>query len=176
MPVENERNGSACWTRSGVWTYAYRAVSLATGLRCRRWQLPEPEPRTFGRDINAVPRFTGQAIKPSVWFELARRVVCSLAGVEERLGATGPEFRIGPKLLGRLDEDGVSLLVFVGADEREVLTEAEPRTFSSVVERRGHPTMCIHLAYVDEGSLRRILEQSWRERAPKRLVRSASRP
>jgi hypothetical protein len=79
---------------------------------------------------------------------------------------------MGPKLLARLDEDGVSLLVYVGADEREMLTEAEPRTFSDAVERRGHPTMRVHLAYVDEGSLRRILEQAWRERAPKRLQRS----
>jgi hypothetical protein len=109
--------------------------------------------------------------KPSVWFELARRAACSLAGVEERTTATGPEFRIGPKLLARLDEDGVSLVVFIGADEREMLMAAEPRTFSGAPGQGGHPMMRVHLAYVDEGSLRRILEQSWRERAPKRLQR-----
>jgi hypothetical protein len=114
--------------------------------------------------------------KPSIWFELARRAAGSLPGVEERITATGPEFRVGPKLLAWLDEDGVSLLVHIGADEREMLTEAEPRTFSDAVGRRGRPVVRVHLAYVDEGSLRRILEQSWRERAPKRLQRLACAP
>ena len=107
--------------------------------------------------------------KPSIWYERARRVALSLPRVEERHVATGPEFRIGRRLLARLDQDGVSLLVHIGADEREMLTEAEPRTFSDACGLRAHPTMRVHLAYVDEGSLRRILEQSWRERAPKRL-------
>jgi|SRR4051812_12399313 hypothetical protein len=133
---------------------------------------PAREPRTSDRVMKPVPRQAPRVRKPSVWFELARRAACSLAGVEERVTATGPEFRIGPKLLARLDEDGVSLLTYIGADEREMLTEAEPRTFSDVLGRRGHPTLRVHLAYVDEGSLRRILEQSWRERAPKRLQRS----
>jgi len=126
--------------------------------------------------MTPMPRQIRRVRKPSVWFELARRAAGSLPGVEERITATGPEFRIGPKLLAWLDEDGVSLLVHIGADERGMLTEAEPRTFSDAVGRRGRTAMRVHLAYVDVGSLKRILEQSWRERAPKRLQRLACAP
>jgi hypothetical protein len=131
-------------------------------------------PRMSDHAMMPTRRQIWRVRKPSIWFELARRTASSLPGVEERITATGPEFRIGRKLLAWLDEDGVSLLVHIGADEREMLTEAEPRTFSDAVGRRGRPVIRVHLAYVDEASPRRILEQSWRDRAPKRLQRVAS--
>lgn len=109
--------------------------------------------------------------KPSIWFEVARRAAFALPGVEERNCARGPVFTIGRKILARLDEDGISLMVHIGSDERDMLMESEPRTFSGAKGQGGREMMRIHLAYVDEGSLRRILEQSWRERAPKRLQR-----
>ncbi|WP_458438996.1 MmcQ/YjbR family DNA-binding protein [Methylorubrum extorquens] len=109
--------------------------------------------------------------KPSVWSEVARRAALALPGVEERTSADGPVFTVGRKILARLGEDGASLVVYIDADEREMLMAAEPRTFSVAKGQGGHAMMRIHLAYVHEGSLRRILEQSWRERAPKRLQR-----
>ena len=132
--------------------------------------------REYGTDDQAMKPMSRQAPrvrKPSVWFDLARRVARLLPGVEERTTATGPEFRIGRKLLARLDKDGVSLVAYIGADEREMLMAAEPRTFSDAKGQGGRSMMRVHLAYVDEGSLRRILEQSWRERAPKRLQLSS---
>jgi hypothetical protein len=80
-------------------------------------------------------------------------------------------FKIGRKFLARLDVDGVSLMIHIGSDERDMLMAAEPRTFSAAEGQGGREMLRIQLAYVDEGSLRRILEQSWRERAPKRLQR-----
>ena len=71
-----------------------------------------------------------------------------------------------------VNEDGVSLLVPVEADEGEMLSEAEPRTFSMAGQSGGCPLLRIHLAFVAEASLRRILEQTWRDRAPKRVQRS----
>jgi hypothetical protein len=111
--------------------------------------------------------------KPSIWFEVARRAALAFPGVEERTSADGPVFTVGRKILARLDEDGISLLVYIDADEREMLMAADPRTFSAAKGQGGHTMMRVHLAYVDEGTLRRILEQSWRERAPKRLQRSS---
>jgi hypothetical protein len=108
--------------------------------------------------------------KPSIWFDIARRAALSLPGVVERQTVHGPSFRVGRSLLARLDEDGVSLLVFVGSDEREMLIQAEPKTFSEVARGGDGPSMRIHLVYVDEGTLRRLLTQSWRERAPRRLL------
>jgi hypothetical protein len=40
-------------------------------------------------------------------------------------------FKIGRKFLARLDVDGVSLMIHIGSDERDMLMVAEPRTFSA---------------------------------------------
>jgi hypothetical protein len=145
----------------------------------RRTQIPaaaEPSPtqaaqrsRLHHEGKTRLPRPTSWVRKPSIWFEVARRAALSLPGVQERATAEGPVLLIGRRLLARLDQDGVSLLVDVGADEREMLIEAEPRTFSENGCRRSHLRLRIHLAYVDGRTLQRLLEQSWRERAPKRL-------
>ncbi|WP_336491523.1 MmcQ/YjbR family DNA-binding protein [Methylobacterium nigriterrae] len=113
--------------------------------------------------------------KPSIWFEVARRAALALPGVQERMSLTGPVFRIGQRRLAWLGEDGVSLLVPIGADEGEMLSEAEPRTFSAAGQLGGHPLLRVHLAYVVQASLRRLLEQAWRERASKQVQRSRSR-
>jgi hypothetical protein len=125
-------------------------------------------------DREQFPRPVSQIRKPSIWFEVARRAALSLPGVEEHATARGPVFRVGRKLLARLDQDGISLLVHVSADEREMLIEAEPKTFSDTGCRRSDLRLRVHLAYVDERSLQRILKQSWRERAPKGLQHWAS--
>ncbi|GLS64607.1 hypothetical protein [Methylobacterium oxalidis] len=90
------------------------------------------------------------------------------------MSLTGPVFRVGRRRLAWLDEDGVSLLVPVEVDEGEMLSEAEPRTFSMASQAGGCPLLRIHLAFVAEASLRRILEQAWRDRAPKWVQRSRS--
>ncbi|MER2266923.1 hypothetical protein [Methylobacterium oxalidis] len=92
------------------------------------------------------------------------------------MSPTGPVFRVGRRRLAWLDEDGVSLLVPIEADEGEMLSEAEPRTFSMASRAGGCPLLRVHLAFVAEASLRRILEQAWRDRAPKRMQRSRSGP
>ncbi|WP_419829951.1 hypothetical protein [Methylobacterium sp.] len=126
-------------------------------------------PRLHHEGKTRLPRLASRLRKPSIWFEVARRVALSLPGVQERATAEGPVLLVGRKLLARLDHDGVSLLVDVGDDEREMLIEAEPRTFSDNAFRLSRLRLRVHLAYADERTLRRLLEQYWRERAPKRL-------
>lgn len=126
-------------------------------------------PRLHHEGKTRQPRLDSRLRKPSIWFEIARRVALSLPGVQERATAAGPALLVGRKLLARLDQDGVSLLVDVGDDEREMLIEAEPRTFSDNAFGPSHLQLRVHLAYVDQRTLQRLLEQSWRERAPKRL-------
>lgn len=126
-------------------------------------------PRLQHEGNTRLPRPTFRVRNQSIWFEVARRTALSLPGVQERTTAQGPVLLVGRKLLARLDQDGVSLLVDVGDDEREMLIEAEPRTFSDTGYRRCHLRLRVHLPYIDEHTLQRILEQSWRERAPKRL-------
>jgi hypothetical protein len=55
-------------------------------------------------------------------------------------------------------------------DEREMLMEVRPETFHTTDHCRDYPAMLVRLKNVDAPTLRRLLEQSWRERAPARLV------
>lgn len=126
-------------------------------------------PRLHLEGKTRLPRLASRPRKPSIWFEVARRVAFSLAGVQERATAEGPVLLVVRKLLARLAQDGVSLLVDVGDDECKMLIEAEPRTFSDNASRRSPLRRRVHLAYVDKRNLQRLIEQSWRERAPKQL-------
>jgi hypothetical protein len=106
--------------------------------------------------------------KPAIWFEVARRAVQTLPHVVEELSPAGPVFRLGRRRLAWLDVDGVSLVVPVEPDEGEMLIQAEPRTFSAVGRRKGRLLLRVHLAYVAEATLKRLLEQVWRERATRK--------
>ncbi|GJD61944.1 MmcQ/YjbR family DNA-binding protein [Methylobacterium frigidaeris] len=98
--------------------------------------------------------------KPSVWFEVARRAAGALPGVTEHASATGPVFRIGRRRLAWLAEDGVSLVVPIEEDERDMLVAAEPRTFAAARAEGGRPLVRVHLAYADPGTLARLLAQA----------------
>ncbi|MFE1599873.1 MmcQ/YjbR family DNA-binding protein [Methylobacterium sp. ID0610] len=110
--------------------------------------------------------------KPSIWFEVARRAARGLPGVAEQETADGPVFRVGRRRLAWLAADGVSLVVPIGEDEREMLVAAEPRTFAAAGHANGRPLMRVHLAYVDAGSLARLLAQACRDLALRRVKRS----
>jgi len=98
--------------------------------------------------------------KPAVWFEVARNAARALPGVTEHATAAGPVFRLGRRRLAWLAEDGVSLVVPIEEDERAMLAVAEPRTFAAAGARRGRALVRIHLAYVDAGTLARLLAQA----------------
>lgn len=83
-----------------------------------------------------------------------------MPGVAEHAGAAGPVFRIGRRRLAWLAEDGVSLVMPIEEDERAMLIAAEPRTFAAARAVRGRPTVRVHLAYVDPGTLARLLAQA----------------
>ena len=110
------------------------------------------------------------ARRPGLDFEAVRRIALSLPGVVEGTSYRTPAFRVGKKFLARLHEDGESLVVPVGFDEREMLVEAEPETFVVTDHYRAYAMMLVRIAHVDPATLRRLLEQHWRAVAPKRLL------
>jgi hypothetical protein len=57
-------------------------------------------------------------------------------------------FKIGRKFLARLDVDGVSLMIHIGSDERDMLMAAEPRTFSAAEGQGGRAMMRFHCTLV----------------------------
>jgi len=105
-----------------------------------------------------------------VTFETVRQVALALPKVEEGTSYGTPAFRVAGKFLLRLREDGESLAVKIGFDERDLLMAADPETFYITDHYRGYPAVLVRLAAVDRDRLREVLEEAWRFCAPKRLA------
>ncbi len=103
-------------------------------------------------------------------FETVRRLALTLPGVEEGTCYGTPAFRVRGKLLARLREDGESLVVRIGYEERELRLHANPETFYITDHYRDYPSMLVRLSRVRLDDLRDLLESAWRDSAPERLI------
>ncbi|MEO6340124.1 MAG: MmcQ/YjbR family DNA-binding protein [Caulobacteraceae bacterium] len=103
-------------------------------------------------------------------FDDVRAIALALPGAEESTSYGTPAFKVGGKMLARKHQDGVSLVVRISFDEREMLMEAEPETFYITDHYRNYPALLVRIETVNPGTLKRILEQTWRQVAPKKLV------
>ena len=99
-----------------------------------------------------------------------RRLALAFPGVEEGLSYGTPGFRVRGKFLARMWEDGETLVVKCGDDERDFRMKADPETFFITDHYRGYPTVLVRLASVTRTELQAVLEQAWRLHAPRRLV------
>jgi len=101
-------------------------------------------------------------------FDRVRTIARDLPGVVEGTSYGTPALKAGRKLLTRLREDGDSLVVRIGFDERDMLIMAEPATFYITDHYRDYPMVLVRLSRIDDARLRRLLTQSWRAMASKR--------
>lgn len=108
---------------------------------------------------------------------LSWAAVCKIArtfpGVEEGTAYGTPALRVRGKFLARLREDNESLAVKCGFDERDFRLQADPAVFFVTDHYRGYPTVLIHLSKVSPAALREVLQETWRQNAPKTLVKQA---
>jgi hypothetical protein len=75
------------------------------------------------------------------------------------------------KLFARIREEGDVLVVWTGdITEKEALVAAEPDKFFTTPHYDGHPTVLVRFSAVDVDELEELLTESWRVRAPKRLL------
>ena len=110
-----------------------------------------------------------QQQQDSVTFQTVRELALALPEVEEGTSYGTPAFKVKGKLLARLKEDGETLVVKIDFDTQEILMRADPETFFLTDHYVGWPTILVRLARVDRDDLARLLEDSWRQNAPKRL-------
>jgi hypothetical protein len=108
---------------------------------------------------------------PVVTEDDVRRVALSLPATTERSSYGTPGFRVKDRLFARIREEG-DLLVVWTADlgEKEALIQSEPEKFTTTPHYDGHPTVLVRMGAVDEEELLEALTESWRLRAPKRLL------
>jgi len=71
----------------------------------------------------------------------------------------------------RTDPDALVLRV-IDLGEREALLQGQPDAFFSTPHYDGYPYVLVRLEAVDPVELAELLEDAWRIRAPKRLVKA----
>lgn len=110
-----------------------------------------------------------------VTLETVRRIACALPGVEEGLSYGTAAFRVRKKGLARIHDSGEALVLKVDPAKRAVLMETDPVTFYITDHYANYPLVLVRLSTVSASELARLLEEAWRQEAPKRLVEAYAR-
>ncbi|MET9459331.1 MmcQ/YjbR family DNA-binding protein [Streptomyces canus] len=103
--------------------------------------------------------------------EDVRRIALSLPDTTEKIAWSMPTFRVAGKMFATLPEDENSLAVRCPKEERDELVLAEPGKFWIADHEAQFAWVRARLAAIeDEGELRDILADSWRQAAPSGLL------
>ena len=100
-----------------------------------------------------------------------RRGALSLPATTEKPSYGNPGFRVKDKLFAGIREGGDVLFVWVSdVGEKDALIASEPKKFFTTPHYDGHPMVLVRFRAVGVKELTELLTESWRIRAPKRLV------
>ncbi len=78
--------------------------------------------------------------------------------------------KVKDKLLARMWEDGTTMVLRLPFTVRDHLISAEPERYFLTDHYKAYPYVLVRLAAVTAGDLTPLLEEGWRQVAPKRLV------
>jgi hypothetical protein len=102
-----------------------------------------------------------------------RRIALSFPGGNEKPSYGKPSFFIEKKFFTRWrDEENSIVLIVDSIDERDMLLEADPKTYFITDHYRDYPSVLAHASKIDAKTLRGMLQRRWRKIAPKKLARS----
>jgi hypothetical protein len=102
-----------------------------------------------------------------------REICLSFPGVTEGTSYGRPSFLVNRKCFTRLRrEDASVVLMGVPFDEREMLMEAEPKTFHFTAHYKDYPCVLARIDSLHPGSFRAFMERRWRNIAPKAAVKA----
>ena len=92
-------------------------------------------------------------------------------GVELVTSWGTPALKVRGKMICRLRTDPDALVLrVIHLGEREALLQGQPDAFFSTPHYDGYPYVLVKLEAVDPEELAELLEDAWRDRAPKKLV------
>jgi hypothetical protein len=106
----------------------------------------------------------------ATWDEVIALCEGELPEVERSTSYGTPALKVKGKLFARLKEDEERIAIFVDFMEREAMTQENPDAFIVTDHYRDHPMMLVDLEAVADDELREVLIESYRRRAPKKLV------
>jgi hypothetical protein len=107
-------------------------------------------------------------------YSKVEKLAAAWPGVERSTSYGTPALKVRGKLMARLREDEVTLVLRTTWDERERLMATYPGIFFVTDHYLKYPWLLVNLATVRESLLRTALEQAWRLVAPKSLLKKAA--
>jgi hypothetical protein len=102
-----------------------------------------------------------------------RRIAMSLPGAFEQPSHGGqPSWRTKPRMFAWIRDDPEALVVWVESEEdKHALIASEPKKFFTTAHYDGHPMVLVDMERVGLKEATELITESWRLRAPKKLVR-----
>lgn len=101
----------------------------------------------------------------SVTFDTVRKLALSLDHVEEGPSYGTPGFRVNGVLFLRLHQDGESLVVRMGFEEREAMMAEAPETFYITDHYLKYEWVLVRMAHIRADALPDLLRMAWRSAA-----------
>jgi hypothetical protein len=104
--------------------------------------------------------------------EDVRRIALSLPEVTEKPWFNTPGFRVKDKSFLRIRSEAEGALVIFVSDlgEKEALLASDPGKFFTTAHYDGYPVVLVNLPAVDVDELTELIADSWRVKAPKRVL------
>ena len=103
-----------------------------------------------------------------------RRIALSLPETIEKPWYNTPGFRVKDKGFLRIRSEAEGgLLVFVAdLGEKDALLASDPDKFFTTAHYDGHPSVLVNLPAIGVDELRELITDSWRLKAPKRVLKA----
>ena len=96
----------------------------------------------------------------------------TLPGVEESTSFGTPSLKVKGKFMARLKEDSMTLVIKASFVVRDHLVRTASDVFFITDHYRDYPAVLVRIAKVDRNTIVQLLEDAWRDAAPKSLVRA----
>ena len=106
-----------------------------------------------------------------------RRIALSLPETVEKPWFGSPGFRVKDKGFLRIRSEAEGGLVVFVSDlgEKEAMLQSDPEKFFTTPHYDGYPTVLVNVKKIKVGELRELIMESWRLKAPKRVLQKYER-
>jgi hypothetical protein len=104
-----------------------------------------------------------------------QKIALSFPGAVEALSHGKPSFLVVKKFFTRWRAEENSIVLIVDSiDERDMLLEADPKTFFITDHYRNYPSVLACASKIDAKTLHGMLERRWRKIAPRKLLKDTA--
>ena len=124
----------------------------------------------MSRKAKRPARKRGDKCRDAITWQTVRELAGALPDAEESTSYGTPAFKVRGRLFARLHQSGESVVVRIDKDERAMRMRADPEAFYITDHYTAYPWMLVRFSAVRRDDLAELLEDSWRQQAPKRLA------